>query len=395
VGKTVTAVVTSGGTPVGVTGPFTVDTPWWAEVEEVTTHLGAALGVPAYVVRLVRVAGGHAARGGHVTYHVDAPGTTVSLPPAPPLDDGDPLDSLDPLRAPFATVDGLRSLLAWARETLAALGIAVTGPAKQRKTWNLAALFRLPTGRGPVWLKALPAFAADEARVMAGFAAVDPTLVPQVLAAGDGRLLLAHLPGEDCWDASGDLLARGIHRYVEAQSALAPPSWLPRRAYADEVGALLSRDLGLTAGEVAGARALLPGWAVLDACGLPTTVVHGDFHSGNWRGVDGGPPAFLDFADAHAGHPVLDGLRVTAFRDPSVAPAARSAWISAWRAACPGSDPARALAVAEPLAPLHLAVRYQEFLDGIEASERIYHEGQPASCVRAALRSRAAAPTGT
>ncbi|GAA1097150.1 hypothetical protein [Kitasatospora arboriphila] len=36
---------------------------------------------------------------------------------------------------------------------------------------------------------------------------------------------------------------------------------------------------------------------------------------------------------------------------------------------------------------MHLgyAVRYQEFLDGIERSERIYHEGDPASEVRAAL----------
>jgi hypothetical protein len=32
----------------------------------------------------------------------------------------------------------------------------MTGPAVQYKTWNLAALFRLPTGKGPVWLKATP-----------------------------------------------------------------------------------------------------------------------------------------------------------------------------------------------------------------------------------------------
>jgi hypothetical protein len=52
----------------------------------------------------------------------------------------------------------------------------------------------------------------------------------------------------------------------------------------------------------------------------------------------------------------------------------------------PGSDPARALAVAEPLAQLAYAVRYQEFLDGIEPSERVYHEGDPAAAIRTALR---------
>jgi hypothetical protein len=33
------------------------------------------------------------------------------------------------------------------------------------------------------------------------------------------------------------------------------------------------------------------------------------------------------------------------------------------------------------------AVRYQEFLNGIEPSERIYHLGDPAAAIRAALRS--------
>jgi hypothetical protein len=34
-------------------------------------------------------------------------------------------------------------------------------------------------------------------------------------------------------------------------------------------------------------------------------------------------------------------------------------------------------------------VRYQEFLDGIEPSERIYHRGDPAAAIRAALRCAA------
>ncbi|WP_256960886.1 hypothetical protein [Streptomyces scabiei] len=34
-------------------------------------------------------------------------------------------------------------------------------------------------------------------------------------------------------------------------------------------------------------------------------------------------------------------------------------------------------------------MRYQEFLDGIEASERPYHEGDPAAVIRRALRCAA------
>jgi hypothetical protein len=33
------------------------------------------------------------------------------------------------------------------------------------------------------------------------------------------------------------------------------------------------------------------------------------------------------------------------------------------------------------------AVRYQEFLDGIEPSEQVYHDGDPAGELRAALRA--------
>jgi len=53
----------------------------------------------------------------------------------------------------------------------------------------------------------------------------------------------------------------------------------------------------------------------------------------------------------------------------------------------PGSRPAEALRIAEPLAHLSYAVRYQEFLDNIEPSERVYHLGDPAAVIRHALRN--------
>ena len=111
--------------------------------------------------------------------------------------------------------------------------------------------------------------------------------------------------------------------------------------------------------------------------------MHGDFHPGNWRGD---PPVVLDLADAHVGNPVLDGLRAVDYLPEPSRPAAVRAWVGAWAAARPDSDPARALAIGEPLGHLAYAVRYQEFLDGIEPSERVYHDGDPAASVRTALR---------
>ncbi len=393
-GRTVSAVVTWGDTYLGVIGPFPVSVPWWAEAEPVVTHLREV--VPVLVLRLLGVEGGEGGRDGHVTYHVaaldrPAPGLLEERPA-----DHGVLNGPEELRSPWATLGGLNEVLNWASDALATAGRPLTGAAEQRRTWNLAALFRLPTGKGPVWLKTTPRFAADEASVIAAFARVDPTLVPPVIGAGPRRVLLEHLPGEDCWDASPQIITSAVQRLAAAQAALAgqPAGLLPglpdRRApvIAGQITALLDGEVAseLSAGEVAAARGLLSRFARLDECGLPDTIVHGDFHPGNWRS-GGGPPAVVDWADAHVGNPVLDGLRACDFLPAGRRPAAARAWIDAWASRIPGCEPARALSIAEPLAHLSYAVRYQEFLDGIEPSERIYHLGDPAAAIRAALRS--------
>lgn len=402
-GRTVSALVTCGDDYLGAVGPFGVDIPWWAEAEPVAAGLREILGVPVIVLRLLRADGGDGSRDGHVTYHAAAlsrpePGLLASGP-AVPAGLRAELDAADELRSPWARLDGVLELLGWATDVLAAAGRGVTGPAVQRKAWNLAALFRLPTGPGPVWLKATPRFAADEASVIAAFARVDPALVPPVIGAGPGRVLLGHLPGEDCWDASPEIITSAVSRLATAQSALAGQvpalgsslAGLPDRrtpAIAGQIRALLDGPVAgeLSAGEAAAARDLLSRFAWLDECGLPDTLVHGDFHPGNWRS-DGGPPAVVDWADAYLGNPVLDGLRACDYLPPVKRPGAARAWIEAWTACVPGCDPARALRIAAPLAHLAYAVRYQEFLDGIEPSERVYHRGDPAAAVRAALRT--------
>lgn len=384
--RAVSGIVTHGADCLGVTEPFAVEVPWWADVAEVVGGLRARLGVPVTVLRLLTVEGGEGARDGHVTYHVEA-----DEPPARGLAKTavtyDGIARPQRFRAPWATTAGVRELLGWARERLAAAGNPVTGPAEQHKTWNLAALFRLPTAGGPVWLKATPHFAADESAALAAIAAHDPALVPEVIASEPGRVLLTHVPGEHNRAAADDVIAAVLGRFARVQAALAaaPPQELPdRRDPAEQVRALLDDGVPeLTPDERAAARRLTGRWRELAGCGLPDTLVHGDFHPVNWHGD---PPVVIDLADAHLGNPVLDGLRAIDFLPTKAKPAAARAWVRAWTDLVPGSDPGRALDVAEPLAHLAYAVRYQEFLDGIEPGERIYHEGDPAAAVREALR---------
>ena len=319
-GRIVTAVVTYGGACAGIVGPFPVEVPWWAEVEPVVTHLEETLGVPVVVLRLLAVEGSDGARDGHVRYHAEA-----LLEPPGSLPRCDFTDEDHPLRQPWARALGVQDLVRWASGHVDLVGRPV-----QRKTWNLAGLFRLPTADGPVWLKAIPAFAGAEPTAIAAFAQVDPELVPTVLASAPGRLLLADIPGADCWDASPQIVADAVHRLATAQARIGqPPPDIPDRR--------------------------------------------------------------PEIMAAHVGNPVLDGLRAIDFLPASQRRAAADAWIAAWAAAVPRSRPAEALRIAEPLAHLAYAVRYQEFLDNIEPSERVYHLGDPAASIRQAI---ACAPAG-
>ncbi|ONH51396.1 aminoglycoside phosphotransferase [Frankia sp. CcI49] len=406
-------MVTAGGECLGGLGPFEADSPWWADVGPVVRRLGRELGVRVTVLRLIDVENGEGARDGHVTYHVEAAGR----PPDGRLT-GVPIDH-DSLVAPaagratWATREGLQDALSWADAALRAAGRPPVGAAEQVRTWNLSGLFRIPTAAGLVWLKTTPPFAAREPDVIAAFARIDPSLVPAVVAADvpAGRTLLEHVPGRDCWNPSRTDIETTIRRLVRAQAAFAEhpelmPADLPDRTPQALIGLfdrLLDSAAGaeLTAAELAAARDLaaqLPDLvAELAACDLPLTLVHGDFHPGNWRsdnqnagtgtgtGARTGAGVAVDFADSHLGHPVLDGLRPREFLPDDLWEHVADVWATAWSRCRPGSDPHRALTLAAPLGHISYAVRYQEFLDNIEASEHRYHLGDPAHMIRAAL----------
>lgn len=373
--------------------PFEAKRPWWSEVEATTRHLDEVLGVPTFVLRLVHADNAELGRGGRVVFHVQAaaeprPGV---LDPTPRPDWPDIIKP-HPLRSTWAEVDGPQRLVDWAT--------GIVGPARrtQYKTWNLSCLIHLPTAAA--WAKATSRFCSVDADIISHVHEYDAALAPGVLGVDlENRWsLLAHAPGTDCWEPDAATVQDIVSRWVAVQAAIAGdelrvPSMLPEELPA-ELDALLAGEVGerLTAAEFAQARVLrdaLPGIIrELESAGLPNTLVHGDFHPGNWRS-DGTNRVIVDWADSCLGHPAADLLRLHNWLPEEKRELAIQTWATAWQKHLPGSDPLRALGPMTILIHLLGAVTYQRFLDNIEPSERIYHEDDPTTEIQAALKAAA------
>jgi Phosphotransferase enzyme family len=387
------------GAVLGSLPPFDVDDPWWPEAHPVIVVVRERFGVDVLVLRMLNVVS-DSFNGGDVTYLAELVGEApadLPLTPSPGIDVGE-----EPLRAAWARPGGVTAMVAWADAELATIGRPRVGPADQIKTWNLSSVLRLPTAAGDVWCKSVPPFLTHEGTIIAMVGADEPALVPPLLAsdAKSNTVLLGDVPGEDDWDATEERLLKMVKTLVWLQARWADrvdellvaglPDWRAA-SLMDLVDALAARaDVRgqFTSDELGQLDALvgeLPDrFTALDTCAIPETLVHGDFHPGNWRS-DGRSLVLLDWGDVGVGHPMLDMSSFREYVPDDIRPRIRQAWIDGWKAVRPSADPARAEALIGPIAALRRAVVYQGFLDRIEPSERPYHRSDPRDWLRAAL----------
>ena len=214
-------------------------------------------------------------------------------------------------------------------------------------------------------------------------------------------MLLAHVPGDDQDGAPEDRLIEMVRRLVALQARwvgriddlLAAGLWDARAiSLPARVGALLARP------EVR---------ANLDVAELATLdALHADLPAR----LDG-PHCVRPARDARprrlppgelalrVRRPGAAGLGRCAGRPPALrlrgnvpGPCSRGqpcrvreAWLEAWRAEYPAADTERAAELIAPIAALLGALVYQGFLDGIEPSERPYHEADVPACLRKAV----------
>jgi Phosphotransferase enzyme family len=378
--KVVLVLTTPDGVAFGQLPPFPVATPWWSQVEPVVAACRALHGFSPVILRLL-AADRPGPPGGTVTYLAEVPERRPADPWLGRLAD-------DPRRLSYARPGGPAADLAWARSAMLAHSVRGTGEPIQVRTWNLSCLWRLPSERGMLWLKVLPPFAAPEGPLL-GMLANHP--VPRLLASDQRRLLMFEAPGRDLYDVGEPLLSTTVEHLVRLQAELAAdvdqliamglPDWRRAPATAD-LTSVLERELPAIPAAAGRARlrrfvsGLDDRFAAIEACGLPATLVHGDFHPGNVHG-DGATSTLLDFADSIVGHPLLDLPTFVDGIAPATRDRVRQTWFAAWRAAAPGCDPERAAMLLAPIASARQMATYRAFLDAIEPSEHPYHCDHP------------------
>jgi aminoglycoside phosphotransferase (APT) family kinase protein len=257
------------------------------------------------------------------------------------------------------------------------------------KQWSISSILRFETSGGQAWLKAVPSFFAHEGALIQLLAQLLPENLPRVLsiAPKEGWLLMDTFPGEKlAVKADVSQMAESLRLLATLQVAYATrlddlfAAGCPdcRLATLDgELKALLARSdvLGsLNDEEVAGLTAFtaeVPDRceALID-CGVPETLVHGDFHGANVA-VSDDSLVLYDWPDACVAHPFVD---LATFIGPGLEPSIRAklteAYLEVWSRHFPTAKLEAALRLAEPLFCLHHAISHQRIVDGIEPGER-------------------------
>jgi Phosphotransferase enzyme family len=378
-GRKVTLVLVDGtGTVLGELPPFDLERPFWPETADVVATVRELYGIDVVILRILATERAQP-HGGAVTYLAQTETQTGQLPPG--LRPSTVTLGADPRRPAYAEINGPAKTLAWAETALGTPILART----QLRTWNLSTIWRLDTADGPVWLKQIPPFFAHESAVVRW---IGPPLVPEVLAAENGKMLLADVPGEDLYGAGLELrraVAEGFHRVQAAAVRDLPLFGVP-----DERGQALIEPIKQVVTEYGGDQRLIEDlperFAEIEACGVPDTLVHGDLHPGNVRG-DGQRWAIIDWGDSFVGHPGYDIMRLAEGLPEADRQVLIGEWAERWRNEVPGCEPERVLDLMAPLAHLRAAVVYARFVANIEPAEHPYH----ASDVPAALERAAAA----
>jgi len=379
---------------------------WWQDVAPVNQALRRQLGLPATTLNCVRLVGEEADETAQFFYALELSGLHTQLPADGRWIAAEALDEL-PLKQPEhreIIADWLRQVsnghaapwyrpgwrdgaLQWARDQLARRGLSLTGTPEQVRSWERSSLWRFRTTGGTAYFKTVPQMFAAEPRLSQKLAEWLPDRFAPVLAIepernwllmGDaGEKSLLRDPEAVRWEAA-------LRQYAELQIALSRRTdemlglglpdrrleALPERidALLADTAALKNGPTGLSDQEIAELRQrrgeLHEACHQLVESGLPASLEHGDFASGQIIVGPNGGYRFIDWSDGSVSFPFFSLLFFWAelegeLDDPLEARVRlRQAYLEPWTAYAPMSKLAALYALAQKVAALHHALIY-------------------------------------
>jgi hypothetical protein len=373
--------------PLGQLKPIRLSTPWFQEIAELVQLVRNQHGIDIVILRLLET-DESALPEIKVSYLAEIDRSTAS---SIELSLWQGRLTEDPLRLSYAKSGGPDRDLAWAKQLLIDRGHGQVITQRQVRTWNLSSIWQLDTSNEIFWLKCVPPFLGHEPDILRLFSREK---VPQLVGSDNQRMLLKHLPGEDCYDASPVQMLHMISVLVDLQWR-----WSDRTSELKQAGLPEYSDRYL---QEQIPRIIDQYWNDLDepqqaaldqfkddlpsrllrlaGCGVPNTLVHGDYHPGNWRGT-GLDLTVLDWGDCFIGNPFLDQPALIDRGGDHVSKLLAH-WASCWQEKLPDADVTLASDLVAPIAAARMAVLFQRFLDNIEPSERIYHDTDPILLLR-------------
>lgn len=323
-----------------------------------------------------------------------------------------------PLRPDWYRIGWLAEADAWIDRQLQTLGRRRTGPSTMIKIWSLSAVLRTPYestagASDEVFFKATNEHFRAEPVISQLLAEELPDRIPPVLAVDAERawMLMEPLIGAEPQEAearaaeAAAVLAEVQLRFVPLLDELRAVGCPDRteQPTIDGLSMIISGSVEghwLTDDEQQAAKSA-ESWLreqvkEFYACGIPSTLTHGDLHPDNVafdpaNSATAGGVRLYDWTDACISHPFTDIALLTRRLPDALRGEATNAYAAPWREAFPSADIDRALELAPLMNKVFLAISHEGIARAQEPVAHPYLSG----IVARLIRDLSAAATGT